>query len=45
MKFRKNLTSALIASALTAMSFVASAVTLRVANQDDALALEICQAQ
>ena len=40
MKFRRNMTSALVASALLAMSFVASAVTLRVANQGDALAMD-----
>src|SRR5450830_174935 len=40
MKIRKNMTSALVASALTAMSFTASAATLRVANQGDALAMD-----
>lgn len=40
MKFKRNMTSALVASALTAISFVASAVTLRVGNQGDALAMD-----
>jgi len=40
MKFRKNMTSALFASALTATSFVASAQTLRIANQGDALSMD-----
>ncbi len=40
MKFGINVTVALVASALTAMSFVASAVTLRVGNQGDALAMD-----
>ena len=40
MKFRKNMTSALFASALIAMSLAASAVTLRIANQGDALSMD-----
>ena len=40
MKFKRNMTAALTACALTAISFVASAVTLRVANQGDALAMD-----
>lgn len=40
MKFKRNMASALVAAALTAISFVASAVTLRVGNQGDALAMD-----
>lgn len=40
MKFGRNMTLAPIAVALAAMSFVASAVTLRVANQGDALDMD-----
>lgn len=40
MKFKRNMTSALVASALAAISFIASAVTLRVGNQGDALAMD-----
>ncbi len=40
MKFKKNTLSSLVAIALTATSFVASAVTLKIANQGDALSLD-----
>jgi peptide/nickel transport system substrate-binding protein len=40
MKFKKNTLPALVAIALTATSFVASAVTLKIANQGDALSLD-----
>ncbi|MBT9505926.1 ABC transporter substrate-binding protein [Rhodoferax sp.] len=40
MKFKKNWAPALVVSSFAAMSFVASAVTLKVANQGDALAMD-----
>ena len=40
MKFKRNMTSALVATALTAISFGAYSVTLRVGNQGDALAMD-----
>jgi len=40
MKFKKNTVPALVAVALAATSFVASAITLRIANQGDALSLD-----
>lgn len=40
MKFKKNWAPALVISSFAAMSFVASAVTLKVANQGDALAMD-----
>ena len=40
MKFKRNMTIALVVSALVAMSSVASAVTLRIGNQGDALAMD-----
>ena len=40
MKYMKNMTLAPVAVALAAISFAASAVTLRVANQGDALDMD-----
>ena len=40
MKFKKNTVSALVTIVLAATSFVASAVTLKIANQGDALSLD-----
>ena len=40
MKFKKNLLSALVLSVVAATSFVASAQTLRVANQGDSLSMD-----
>ena len=40
MKFQKNRVAVLVGSAVFATSFVASAVTLRIANQGDALSLD-----
>ena len=40
MKFQKNRVTALVGSTLLATTFAASAVTLRIANQGDALSLD-----